>query len=76
MNVQGKIWFTANTREDGHPMVRYLFDLMAGADLPFSKDKSIVVQTTLPGDPDNPYFRLLNGVDPSYNPPHFKTHYR
>ena len=45
-------------------------------DLPFSKDKSIVIDANIPGDPDQPLFRLLDGMDPAYTAPYFKTHYR
>ena len=76
MGVQVKVWFTADTRENGNPFFRYLLSFLGDdTDLPFSKDKSIVIETNIPGDPDQPYFRLLNGVDPSYNAPYFKTHY-
>merc|ERR1712048_966997 len=74
MTVTGKVWFTANNREDGSALFRFILGFLASqTELPFTKDRAIQVRTSSPDDDEQAFFTVLPGLDPSYPVPYFKT---
>ena len=74
LTVEGKVWFSPSARENG--LVKLLWSLFSGADLPFPSDKAnaIRVATHRLDDPDQPIFPLRSGHSPRFESPEFAKH--
>lgn len=77
MSVVVKLWFTPPT---GNSVLSRAFRFLLGllgsfTELPLTKQKAIVVDVNDPGNPNEPLFRLGQGLDPAYNAPWFKVHW-
>ena len=74
MTVEGKIWFAPSAHEN--PLVKMLWSLFEGADLPFpsKKEQAIRVGTHRVGAPDQPVFRVIRGATDRFESPEFAKH--
>ncbi len=74
MTVQGRIWFSPSAHQ--RPLVKRIWDHFADSNLPFPSTKAdaIIVQTFLPGDPQQPIFPLFKGQTDRFPVPEFAQH--
>ena len=74
MSVQGRIWFSPSAHEK--PMVKRLLGHFGASGLPFpsTKANAIIVKTSLPGNPNEPLFPLIQGQTDRFPVPAFAQH--
>lgn len=74
MTVHGRIWFAPSAHD--RPMVKRLREHFAANNLPFptTKLEAIIVNTFLPGQPDQPIFPLIQGETDRFPVPAFARH--
>lgn len=74
MSVQGRIWFSPSANQ--RPLVKRIgaHFQASGLPFPFNKANAIVVQTSLPGDPEQVLFPLIKGQTDRFPIPAFAQH--
>jgi hypothetical protein len=74
MGVMGQIWFT--TDKEDNPNLKALANFMDKyTDFPFTKSKSIRIQTNEVGNPNQPLFRNEMGMSKDFKTPSFAQHW-
>jgi hypothetical protein len=74
MTVVGKVWFSPSAQQN--PIVKRLWEKFAKSDLPFPSDKAsaFIINTSRPGEPDQPIFPLTKGQTTQFPIPDFAKH--
>ena len=75
MGVKGKIWFAPSALE--YELVKPILNHFnaEGFNFPFNKDNAIVIETSKPGHPEEPFFPLTKNQTQEFKIPDFAQHY-
>ena len=74
MRVVGKIWFAPSAHEN--EFVKLIFNHFnaEGLKFPFNKDNAFVIKTSIPGNPNQPFFPLTKGQTQEFKIRDFAQH--
>ena len=71
MGVKGKIWFAPSALKN--ELIKSILNHFnaEGLKFPFNKDNAIVMETSIPGNPNQPIFPLTTGITQDFKIPDF-----